>query len=256
MVFMDAVVSTAAAAVAPAESSSFPASELTILVTTCAPYMNVTLPHLLRSLEEAGIPEESVVMVAGQVRDPTEHELFVRAKGHTCPWTFEAGTGLMYAAEHPEIVKTPWILHIQCTMLAEPDFADKVSRVFRETVRDSEEDVWKLLDTFSLTVGFVRTSWLLRQCFDKLKVVPKDTRDIQRLKMWCEDKVFENARCGALGRFADPESRKVLGTMSYPGGGAERIIESYPLLGLVKFKSWYGQCVDSIDGVPSIPIGP
>lgn len=218
---------------------------VTVVINTCAPYAGVTLPPLFASLRGAGVAVEDVVVVCGQA-DPAGQAGQAgvhHPRLHCVPTSYVDFTALCYVAGNPRAVPTEWALFLNDTVLVRNDFADHVRRVHDTILRTTSADVVTLLDMYSMSMGFVRVAWLAArgQEFAGLPVRMACVDDVRRVKMRCEDELFQGARREHLGSFA--RDRRVAGTTSYTPGGARRLVEVYPFIGVVKLKSWYGQQV-------------
>lgn len=228
----------------------------TVVIHTCASYAPTTLPMLLESLELAGVPTESVLVVCGQCADgqrpvvETGNVLYRNVRMITVPYTAESLTGLICLSEQHSLVDSPWVLYIQDTMVVGDEFLPRALEAHRQILglpSTSESPVLcvKLLDKFSLSVGFYNTTWLRGLDLRDLKttVNEDDLHAMRDIKTWCEDKVFDLCPLDSvrfLGRFDSPEDRRLLGDFKYSDTSAARQIEHYPSLDLYKFKSWDG----------------
>lgn len=241
-----------------------------IIVTSCAPYAPTTLPPLFESLRAAGVPIASVTVVVAQCRAlPPEFPDLGGASVVPVPYAAEALAGLVCAAE-TDLVDTPWFLYIQDCSLVGPDFVRRCSAVHAKL--DASLDVVKLVDKYSLSVGFYRTAWLqtLAPELAKLRVwgdadghVTDDV--VRRLKCKSEDAAFSMAaesRTGILGYWRDPECLQTVNTSyTYPGSTVRRVVEHYKVLDYYKLKSWWGQTgdvgvfVDEHGDCPKFPVG-
>lgn len=241
----------------------------TIVIQTCYSYAEVAVPVLLASLAQAGVPRESLLVVCGQCppaagggggtcrppRIPGAEGLRVAAVSYTA----EALTGLIHLSETPPPAPDPlldpdsspptgWVLYLQDTMAAGPDFLRRALEVHRQvldTPSTSESSVHcvKLLNGFSMSVGFYDLAWLRGLDLGALKAEAADTDRVREIKTWCEDKVFDMCPAASarfLAEFNNPEDRRVLGAFRYSDSSAARKIEHYPVLDLYKFKSWDG----------------
>lgn len=231
------------------ESDELP---FTIVVSTCRPYAPTALPMLLDSLRMAGTPMGSVVVVCGECPGGDVPEIeggvsdvrLVVGVEYTC----EALTGLIWVSEQPAGTTAPWVLYLQDTMVAGEEFVARALEAHRQIealpgTSESPVRCVKLLDKFSLSVGFYSAEWLRGEALGALKRDGVGVHEMREIKTWCEDSVFN--RCPRdsvrfLASFDSPEDRRVLGEFRYSDGGAERRIEHYPSLDLYKFKSWDG----------------
>lgn len=237
-----------------------------VIVTTCLEYAPKTLPALLDTMKASGVPLVSVHVVVGQCpagRPECIAELEREgAKVTTVPYGAEALTGAV-ACARGDVSTTPWFLMIQDTCFVGPGFVKLASEV-HDRVRDTDDfDVVKLLDKFSLSIGFYRTTWLASKAadLDRVRIESFDVDSIRRLKMFVEDVAFDMAdpaRTAVLGRFDD---RALVGNFKYPGSDTDRVVEHYPSLDIYKVKSSIGQRVQRYtttkgDDVLRIPVGP
>ncbi len=213
-----------------------------IVVTTCHTYFDVTTPVLLASMREAGVPMERVHIVKGQAGESRDDVDRTAPRVHSCEYTAEALTALVYAAEHPEAFKG-WVLLLQDTMTVGLDFVRRALEVYdTHCTRPETTRCVKLLDKFSLSVGFYHMPWVRTLDLTPIKRHDADEHVVRDVKMFIEDWVFDKCPNPTwLGRFDNDQHRRVLGWFSYAPGAARRMIEHYPVLDVCKLKSWYGQ---------------
>lgn len=230
----------------------------TIVVNTCASYAPVTLPVLFESLDRAGVPRAATLVVVGQCPGGRLPEGLPGGTTYAAvEYTAECLTALVAA---PDLVDTPWIFLLQDTMAVGPEFPARVQRAYELLSERSDPSAAgtssshapsssssplkcvRLLDRFSMSVGFYDVAWLrtlgLRERFAR----PGDC-DVREIKRWSEDAVFDLAPPGGEAHLAehdDPAQRRVQGEMRYVPGGRARTVEHYPVLDLTKCKSWDG----------------
>jgi hypothetical protein len=154
---------------------------------------------------------------------------------------------------------TPWFMMIHDTSFVGPSFVQRASEV-HSRVRDTEDfDVVKLLDTFSMSVGFYRRDWVRSKAADMVSIVSPDIDSIRTLKMVVDDIVFAMAdpkRTAVLGRFDDLNDRADVGRFMYKDSATDRLVEHYPSLDLYKLKSRYGKSTAVRgDCVLEMPVG-
>ena len=239
-------------------SSLWSPPAVTFVVNTCHAYAATTLTTALESLSMARVPDTSVVVVVGQC--PGGHlpdDMPVVARGtRVVARDFGAGalTGLVWASSPASagVVDTPWVVYLHDTMVAGPDFRDRVHDVCRAVTEDNagvaataaegtaaQTRCVKLLDTRSLGVGLYDTAWLRTLDLEHLKAASSDSDGGGGVKAWREDKVFLMCPLDAtrfLGRFDSPESRHVMGEFRYSETSPPRVIEHYPALDVYKLK--------------------
>lgn len=247
---------------AGAPTTSWPA---TVVINTCAEYASTTVPVLLESLGVAGVPRQSIVIVCGQCADGQEPGIPMADDIRTIfvSYTAEALTGLIAVSES-DAVTTPWVLYLQDTMVVGRDFAYR-ALMLCDSVSPETIDCVKLLDRYSLSVGLYSTAWLRTLDLAGFKRVVHTKADMQRIKLWSEDRVF--GMCAAdrsmyLAEFRNPEERVTMGDFRYGDVGAKRLIEHYPVLDVYKLKSWDGDVkrvgvveVEGVGQMPNIPVG-
>lgn len=220
----------------------------TIVINTCDAYMSTSLPVLLDTLALAGIPAESLLVVCGQSAAAAREVAEGGIRVHRVPYTAEALTGLIYLSETDDtVVSDGWVLYLQDTMAVGEQFGPRIVETYRQVMErpsGSESSLLavKVLDHFSLSVGFYDLAWLreLREEIRGFKVMCADEHAMREIKTWCEDKVFDMCppdRILHLDSFVD---RRQLGEFRYSESSAVRQIEHYPSLDLYKFKSWNG----------------
>lgn len=222
----------------------------TIVINTCHAYQGVSMPVLLDSLAMAGIPAESLLVVCGQ--SPASDSGVTVAEGgirvHRVPYTAEALTGLIHLSESADGVPDGgWILYIQDTMVVGQQFGPRIMETFRQIMERPSGSTTglvavKLLDQFSLSVGFYDVAWLreVREEIQGFKVMSADEHAMRDIKTWCEDKIFDMCPPERIAHLAEFAGRQHMGTFKYSETSADRIIEHYPVLDLYKFKSWDG----------------
>jgi len=245
----------------------------TLLLTSCYKYHETTIPPLLEALKAQNISVSSVILVIGQwpLEEGSVHlkDMYEGVATYTCPYSFEAATGLVYLANNPSIPCKPWIFSQQDTTCCADDYREKSVAFFEDHVlqRSTQYDVFKLCDKFSLSIGFFR-----REALQEISVaaglmsnVVYDVTpiNIKRLKTWCEDIVFsyfDVTRVQHIGEYEDPSYRQQLGFFCYTEGGPSRLVELYTTLGMIKYKSWFGYDIEvkedsDGDEYLDIPIG-
>lgn len=222
----------------------------TIVINTCEGYQSVSLPVLLQSLAMAGIPPESLLVVCGQCPVP-ESATVDGMRVRRVPYTAEALTGLIHVSESDDVT-TDWVLYIQDTMAVGEEFGPRILETYRQMMERPSGSTTgllavKLLDHFSLSVGFYEVAWLreLREEIRGFKVMAADEHAMRDIKTWCEDKIFDMCPPGRILHLSEFVNRKDMGEFRYSETSASRRIEHYPVLDLYKFKSWYGD-VDSV----------
>lgn len=240
----------------------------TVVINTCAEYAATTVPVLLESMGVAGVPHQNIVIVCGQCAEgqsPPTIGLADDIRKIFVPYSAEALTGLIAVSELAGAVATPWVLYLQDTMVVGRDFAYR-ALMLCDSVSPDTIDCVKLLDRYSLSVGLYSTAWLRGLDLDGLKRTVHTKQDMQRIKLWSEDRVF--GMCAAdrsmfLAEFRNPQERVHMGEFRYADvGAARRVIEHYPVLDVYKLKSWDGDVkrvgvveVEGVGQMPDIPVG-
>lgn len=239
-----------------------------IVIEACRDYAPVALPVLLDSLETAGAPLDSVVVVCGQCEaergedaalDAVEDRV-IRGGGRfeRRKYTTVCATALVAVSEDPALVSKPWFLHLQCTTSVGARFVDLARDVYYDLSGRPGLDCIKLLDRFSMNMGFYRTAWVRGLASELARhkrggadaPTAADVHEVRDIKTWCEDLVFgmcSPAAAECLGRYADAEAVQFRGWFKYREDGQPRVHEYYPSLDLHKYKSWFGQAVDAYD---------
>lgn len=195
----------------------------TVVINTRAHDAAVTVPPLLQSLELAGVPGDSVLVVCGGGGADAEPG-----------WRREPGcspiTGLVHVSRHPDSVRTPWVLYLQDTMVVGKEFwprAAEVARQLTEAPSTSDHPVRcvRMLDAKSHGVGFYSVAWL-----EALALADEPAA--------ADDAVFDLCDPQStkfLGHYDDLDQRCVVGEFRYRDGDPARPIEHCPVLDVYKF---------------------
>jgi len=217
-----------------------------VLVTSCDAFCRATLPPLLASLDEAGVPRRDVFVVAGDAQERARTEVC----GQTVTlvtWCNMDNNGLLWAVSDEgleALAAYDWLFYVHDTTVAMPHFAAGLRDCLAEQLaRDPEVAAVCLHAEFSMSMGYYRLS-ALREIGPWLLSTASHDHDPARkleVKTWVEDSAFR--RIGDTlggGRVGCIDS-----TYSYedglpsPYGGVPRRREAWPRPGLYKYKgSW------------------
>jgi hypothetical protein len=202
----------------------------------------MSLPVLLDSFDKIGVPDHQIVAVIGDSENGTLPEDVLRYIGqkrvYFVPYNAIDLNALAFVSEH-DVIHTPWIFAMHDTVRAGPQFYVKACDIYKNTVYPSEKNVWQLLDCLSMSMGFVRTSWLKTIDFSDVKLIKPSEEEFRNLKSWIEDDPFHKTdNKGYLSKYGNQED---LGYFRYAGTTFNRKHEYYSVMDMHKFKSWYGQ---------------
>lgn len=218
----------------------------TLLINSSASYACKTLPPLLDSLREAHVPDDAVVIVIGDaphgwIPDENLARHANSKRMYTCHYNSIDLTAMVFASEN-DIIHTPWVFTMHDTTMVGPDFWHKLTALFEAKVHGSGKHVWQLLNKFSMSMGFVRTTRLKRFNFEDVKLHNASPQKVRDTKLWIEDYPFKQTQNkGHLGTYGDPHVRVGKSKFKYADDSHSRTHEYYPFVDIHKFKSWMGQ---------------
>ena len=225
-----------------------------VIINSCTRFVDKSLPPLLSSLRDAGVPSSSIIVVVGEsprAESSTNPDgvrfinvRYANIDNNSFLWVSRDSTD-------EDIDDSSWFVNLHDTCIVEKDFWQKVL-LHVENLDPMVRVLAASLRTFpSMSMGLLRTSAVrssgVRDDLSKLVNYSCDREKLMSIKQnlhMLEDYVFKILqRSGdVIALHGEPEWGK---TMEYSlQGGSTRHIETHPGLGVIKYKAnntqgWY-----------------
>ena len=223
------------------------APEIKVVINSCARFVLKSVPPLLKSLERAGVPASSIIVVVGESPAAESSTMAAGVEVRAVRYANIDNNIFMWVAfdsSVDDLGAASWFVCLHDTCQVEPDFWQKVKA--HVSLRDSNAAICGAsLRTFpSMSMGLYRTSAVRGQHVrDALTPLVNFSTDVEKLMSikkgirYTEDYVFRIMR--AKGKIdalhGEPDWGK--DPFFYLDGSSKRYVETHPGLGVIKYKA-------------------
>lgn len=219
-----------------------------VLITSCDGFAPSTLPPLLASLAEAGVPPDAVRVVVGDCAEASDGAWPGGQLVHRRRTAMLDNNGLAWLASDPASAAwaADWVLYLHDTCRVHPRLWTRLRRAV-DACAAGAADCARLRAAHSMGMGLYRVAWV-RGAAARARLAGMHTEDVagrpalkQRLEA-LEDTLFKLAESGAGSVVVLQEECELEDTrLCAYGTGTRRRVEYYAVPGVYKLKANWGQ---------------
>lgn len=215
-------------------------NKIVIVINSCVNYIDKTRDIIIPSLLESSVPSTDIHIVIGESLS-TYDETIDGISYHYRPMINIDNNGLIWASQEEPFQNSQyeWIFYLHDTCYVHTDFWKNLQMIANDRVYDSRYVCVKLLDVYSMGMGFYSIDWISINSYIK-SLANYNIENKLKIKEDGEDLVFYYAgdSCLSLGLqsvLIQDDVRHIYKT------GKQRILEYIEMPGIYKAKANYGK---------------